>query len=153
MNSPPSAVKIRTKKGKCVVEYTNNVERAKYSLQGLTYTALRDVGKFVAKTFRSSYYQNFKRRTGRVGRYAGYWARKQQLDLQVGIKKNAFYGGFQETGTSKTQQLGLLESAVKDNIAEIVKIESQYLSALEDEAKALAMIESDDEVEGTAEDE
>ncbi|WP_300766991.1 hypothetical protein [uncultured Acetatifactor sp.] len=35
---------------------------------------------------------------------------------------------------------GILTKAVYDNIAEIIKIESQYLSALEDEAEALALI-------------
>ena len=64
--------------------------------------------------------------------------------LQVGVKPNAFYGGFQELGSSKTEKLGLLSNAVKGNIAEIVNMESQYLSALEDEAEALSLISEED---------
>ena len=44
-----------------------------------------------------------------------------------------------------------IRDTVYENIAEIVKIESQYLSALEDEAAALAMIESEDDYEGSGE--
>jgi len=69
--------------------------------------------------------------------------------LQVGMKPNAFYGGFQELGTSKTTKHALLTHAVQDNIAKIVEIESQYLSALEDEARALSLI-SEEEYEGGA---
>lgn len=70
--------------------------------------------------------------------------------LQVGIKPNGFYGGFQEFGTSKQPKLGLLSNAVKDNIPTIIEIESQYLSALQDEAKALKLI-SEKDYEGSGE--
>ena len=52
------------------------------------------------------------------------------MDLQVGIKPNAFYGGFQEFGSSHTPKQGLLRSTVEGNISKIVEIESHYLSAL-----------------------
>lgn len=81
-----------------------------------------------------------------------YWARKNECDLQVGTKQEVWYGFKQELGTSKMKQLGIIKNTTYDNIAEIVKIESQYLSALEDEAKALSMINEDD-YEGGADDE
>ena len=120
-----------------------------YTLFELTRAALRDVGKFVAKTFRNSYYSHFNRLTGKVGKNTQYWVRTKTKhpELQVGIKRDGFYGIFQEIGTSKTKKLGLLQKAVNDNLAEIVKIESQYLSALEDESRALSMI-SEEEYEG-----
>ena len=65
------------------------------------------------------------------------------------MKANAFYGGFQELGSSKTTRLGLLEKTVKENIPKIIEIESKYLSALESEATALAMI-SEKEYQGGA---
>jgi len=43
----------------------------------------------------------------------------------------------------------LLQKTVSESIPEIVSIESKYLSALEDEASALALIE-EDEYEGGA---
>ena len=48
----------------------------------------------------------------------------------------------------KTKKLGLLSKSVEENIPEIVKIESQYLSALENEARALSLIDSEDDYDG-----
>lgn len=146
MSIPQSVTKI-SKDG---VEFVSNVDRCSYTIKELTRAALRDVGKFVCKRFRQSYYSAFKRRNGNIGRYTQYWVRYKQEDhpnLQVGLKPNAFYGGFQELGTSKQAKMGLLSDTVQSNIAEIIEIESKYLSALEDEAAALAMI-SDDDYEG-----
>lgn len=145
MPVPKSVTKI--KKGN--LEFVSNVDRVNYTIQELTRAALRDVGKFVCNRFRANYYNVFKRRKGYVGKFTQYWVRKNECDLQVGIKPNAFYGGFQELGSSKQPKLGILEKTVQENIAEIVRIESQYLSALEDEAEALQLIK-DDEYEGGA---
>ena len=60
------------------------------------------------------------------------------------MKPNGFYGGYQELGSSKTDKLAFLTHAVQDNIPKIIEIESQYLSALEDEAKALSLISEED---------
>ncbi|MBH1941637.1 hypothetical protein I5677_12110 [Mobilitalea sibirica] len=147
MPVPKSVVKIN-KKG---VQYTSSVDRAQYTIRELTRAALRDVGKFICRKFRDSYYSHFSRKRGRVGKYTQYWVKykQKQLELQVGLKPFAFYGGFQELGSSKTTRLGLLSNAAENNIAEIVKIESKYLSALEDEAEALSLI-SEDDYEGGA---
>lgn len=146
----PKSVTKTNKDGSVV--YTQSVDRVNYTIRELTRAALRDVGKFVCKQFRQSYYATFKRKSGRVGKYSQYWVKHKQkeIELQVGIKPNAFYGGYQEIGSSKTTKRALLTNAVKDNIATIVEIESQYLSALEDEAKALSLI-SEEDYEGGAE--
>ena len=143
MAIPKSITKIR-KDGNVV--YTQSVDRVNYTIRELSRAALRDVGKFVCKQFRFNYYARFKRHSGRVGRFTQYWVRHKQKDveLQVGIKPNGFYGGFQELGSSKTPKHALLTNAVKDNIATIIEIESQYLSALEDEARALSLISEED---------
>ena len=148
MPIPKSIVKF--KKGN--VEYISNVDRVQYTIEELSRAALRDVGKYICNRFRSNYYGIFKRKKGKVGRYTQYWVRKKECDLQIGIKPFAFYGAFQEFGSSKTQKLGLLRQTVDENIAKIVEIESKYLSALEDEAKALSLIK-EDEYEGGADDE
>ncbi len=147
MALPKSVIKI-SRDG---VEYTSGVERAQYSIRELTRAALRDVGKFVCRKFRESYYARFKKRKGNVGKYTQYWVKHKQKvpELQVGIKPSAFYGGFQETGSSRTEKLGLLNGAAQDNIAEIIRIESQYLNALENEAEILSLI-SDEEYTGGA---
>lgn len=140
MPVPKSVTKIKNGK----VEFISNVDRVTYTLEELTRAALRDVGKFLCNKFRSGYYGIFRRKKGNVGRYTQYWVRRKECDLQIGLKPNAFYGGFQEFGSSKTKRLGLLQKIVNENIAEIVKIESQYLSSLENEAEALAKIKEEE---------
>lgn len=140
MPVPKSVTKIKNGK----VEFISNVDRVTYTLEELTRAALRDVGKFLCNRFRSGYYGIFRRKKGNVGRYTQYWVRRKECDLQIGLKPNAFYGGFQEFGSSKTKRLGLLQKVVNENIAEIVKIESQYLSSLENEAEALAKIKEEE---------
>ena len=146
MAIPKSVTKIN-KEG---VTYIDNVERTQYTLRELTRAALRDVGKFICYTFRQNYYTVFKRKKYKVGRYTQYWVRKKECDLIVGLKPSAFYGGFQELGSSKTNRLGLLEKTVKQNISQIIEIESKYLSSLENEAEALALI-NEEEFQGGAE--
>lgn len=157
MSAPKSVIKVK-KNG---VEYTSNVDAAQYYIHELTRAALRDVGKFVKAEFRKSYYAYFKRHTGegpkavkvKVISSASTTAPRVEIGLphsHKGKPVKGFYSFFQEFGTSKTKRLGLLTNAVESNIAEIVKIESQYLSGLEDEAQALALIdesEYDDEDE------
>lgn len=148
MPLPKSITKI--KKGN--IEYVSSIDKVQYTLEELSRAALRDVGKFLCNKFRSDYYGVFTRKKGNVGKYTQYWVRKKECDLQFGIKPSAFYGMFQEFGSSKTKKVGLLQKTVNQNIAKIVEIESQYLSALEDEAKALALID-EQEYEGGADSE
>lgn len=151
MAVPKSVTKI-SRDGR--VTYTQSVDRVNYTIRELTRAALRDVGKYVCKQFRTSYYARFKRHSGRVGRFTQYWVKHNKkydpvVSLDVGIKPNGFYGGIQEFGSLRTPRYALLTHAVQDNIAQIIEIESQYLSALEDEATALSLI-SEEEYEGTA---
>lgn len=133
MGVPKSVVKIR----KDGVEYISNVDRVNYTIQELTRAALRDVGKFICKRTR----QTIRRRTGKLSRNIQYWVRKKEGDLQVGFKPGGFYGGFQELGTQRQPKIGALYDSVKNNIKTIRDIEGQYLSAIEDEQRALALIQ------------
>lgn len=149
MSTPKSVTKIK----KDGIEFTSNVDWVKYSINELTRAALRDVGKLVCKRFRQSYYAIFKKRKGRVGKYTQYWVRsnpkyQKEPDLQVGIKPFGFYGGFQEFGTNKTPRLGLLTKAVTENISDIAKIESKYLSALNDSENAVNSLINEEEYVG-----
>ena len=150
MAIPKSITKI-SKDGN--VTYTQSVDRVNYTIRELTREALRDVGRYVCKQFRNSFYARFKKHSGRVGKYTQYWVKFKQKDieLQVGMKPNGFYGGFQELGTSQQTKHALLTHAVQDNIPTIISIESQYLSALEDEARALSLISEEDYAGGADE--
>lgn len=150
MPIPPSVT--RTVKGNVTI--VSSVDRCAYTLRELTIAALRDVGKYVCITCNRSaqklYHgsmQHSKRVRG-LKKTFQYWVRKKECDLQVGIAHDSWYGIQQELGTSgnrnrgpsSMKRHGILTNSVHDNIPEIIKIESQYLSALEDEARALALI-------------
>lgn len=133
MSLPKSVTKIK----KDGVEFVSSVDRASYTIRELTRAALRDVGKLVCKRTR----QQIRRRTGRLSKNTQYWVWKKEADLQVGFKPGGFYGGFQELGTEKMPKIGALYNSVKDNIKTIRDIEGRYLSAIEDEQKARALID------------
>ena len=121
------------------VTYESGADRVNWTLNELIRAALRDVGKFVCKNTRKA----IRKRTGRLAKNTQYWVRTKQKtpNLQVGFKPGGFYGGFQETGTSKIPKIGALSNSVNDNIDEIMKIQGAYLSAIEDEKQAEELID------------
>lgn len=152
MGVPRSVVKL-SRNG---VEYTSNVDAAQYTIRELTRAALRDVGRFVSRTCNSAAMKlpGMKRSRRVRGKSSAfqYWVRKNEEDLQVGIKHDTWYGTQQELGDRNQPKRGILRNSVYDNISKIVEIESKYLSALESEAEALRLIESEDDYQGGGED-
>lgn len=144
MSAPKSVTKIN-KNG---VTYTSNVDACQYYIHELSRAALRDVGKFIRTKWRQIYYEHFTRHSGDGGKATNYnviaskstTAPRVQVGLKTG-KVDGFYAYYQEFGSSKQPRLGLLTGLVEDNVATIVEIESKYLSALESEAEALALID------------
>lgn len=152
MSAPKSVIKI-DKNG---VKYTSNVDAAQYYIFELSRAALRDVGKFLKKTSQARFYSEFKKRTGRAGQAVAInskvWSSKNtkypRLEIGLNTKGLTRWFFFQEIGTSKTPKLSILKNTALDNIAEIVKIESQYLSGLSDEASRLeSLIDENEEGE------
>lgn len=153
--SVPKSV-VRFKRGG--VEYISSVDRASYTILELTRAALRDAGKFIARKANSEAMKlkGLKKSRRVRGRSSTFlynvpWAKTGLPHLEVGVKHGTWYGEQQELGTSKQPKRQILRNAAHDNIAQIVEIESQYLSALEDEAKALRLI-SEEEYTGGGED-
>lgn len=153
MPTPKSVTKISTKG----VTYTSNVDKAQYYIHELSRGAMRDVGKFVRKRWQESYYSHFKKHSGDGGKATSYkvLASKNTLypRVEIGLEHSkkgkavkGFYAYFQEFGSSRVPRLGLLQKTVNDNIAEIIKIESQYLSALEGEASRLESLINEEEM-------
>ena len=136
----PKYVKF-TKDG---VEYLSGVDRCNYTIKELTRAALRDVGKYICKIAR----KNVPKDTGKARKSLQYWVRSKQdkPDMQIGYKPSGFYAGFFELGTDSHPKLAPLYSAVLDNIDEIRKIEGQYLSAIEDENRALGLIDEEETI-------
>ena len=144
MAVPKSVVKI-SKKG---VQYTSSVDRVQYTLIELTRAALRDVGRFIAyranaRAQKLKGLSKSRRVRGRTSTflYNVPWAKRGLPHLEVGVKHGTWYGEEQELGTSNQPRRQILRNTAHDNLAKIVEIESKYLSAMEDEAAALRLIE------------
>lgn len=154
MAVPKSVIKIR--KGN--VEYTSSVDKANYTIVELTRAALRDVGKYLARTANSKAMElkglkKSRRVRGKTSTflYNVPWAKTGLPHLEVGVTHDTWYGVEQEMGTSKQPRRQILRNSAHDNVAKIVEIESQYLSALSDEAAALRLI-NENEYSGGGED-
>ena len=154
MSVPKSVVRF-SKDG---VTYTSSVDRASYTIVELTRAALRDVGKFIARTANSKAMKlkglkKSRRVRGRTSTflYNVPWAKTGLPHLEVGVTDDTWYGVQQELGTSKQPRRQILRNSAHDNIAQIIEIESKYLSSLEDEATALRLI-SEEEYNGGGED-
>lgn len=160
MAGPKSVV--RYKRGR--VTYISSVDRASYLIVELVRAALKDVGVYITRTANSKAAKlpgmtskQWKGLHKRIkGKWSTFkwtvpWAKIGLPHLEVGITDDAWYGVDQELGTSKMPKLGILTKSAQENIAQIIEIESQYLSALEDEAKALRLI-SEEEYSGGGDD-
>ena len=154
MSVPKSVVRF-SKDG---VTYTSSVDRASYTILELTRAALRDVGKYLARTANSQAMKlkGLKKSRRVRGRSSTFlynvpWAKTGLPHLEVGVTHDTWYGVEQELGTSKQPKRQILRNSAHDNIAQIIEIESKYLSALEDEANALRLI-SEEEYKGGGED-
>jgi HK97 gp10 family phage protein len=154
MSVPKSVVRFK-KNG---VTYTSSVDRVQYTIVELTRAALRDVGKFLARTANQAAMKlpglkKSRRVRGRTSTflYNVPWAKTGLPHLEVGVTHGTWYGEQQELGTSNQPKRQILKNSAQQNIAQIVEIESQYLSAMEDEAKALRLI-SEEEYSGGGDD-
>lgn len=143
MSAPKSVIRFN----KDGVQYTSSVDRVSYTLIELTRAAMRDVGKYIARTANNAAMQlpGLKKSRRVRGRSSTFlynvpWAKTGLPHLEVGVKHGTWYGEQQELGTSNQPKRQILRNSAHDNIAQIVEIESKYLSALEDEATALSLI-------------
>ena len=142
MPIPKSVIKIK----KDHVEYISSVDRTQYLISELCRAALRDTGKFIRRRILDKARKLRGHKKGkRVLNAFQFWVRKREGNLQVGIRHNTWYGVEQELGTHNQPKRGLLRDTTFENINEIQKIQGQYLSAIEDEQKALSLIDENDE--------
>lgn len=148
MPLPKSVVKIK----KDGVEYISSVDRAQYTIEELTRAALRDVAKLCRKRMLEKLKKlPGMKRAKRPYKSTQYWVRKKDCDLQIGFKHDTWYGVQQELGDRNQPARHILRGTVLENIDEIRRIEGQYLSAIEDENKALGLIDEDEYKSGDGE--
>lgn len=140
---PKSVTKIK----KDGIEFISNVDRAKYTIDELSRAALKDVAKLLRKRMIAE----FKKLPGmkkakRPYSSTQYWVRKKECDLQIGVKHDSWYGVNQELGTKGMPKKGIIRETTFNHIEDIRRIEGQYLKAIEDENRALGLINEDEEV-------
>lgn len=144
MTMPKSVTRYSNKKG---LTFISDVDKVNYTITELSRAALKDV----AKVLRSQMITKFKRLPGmkkskRLGNSTQFWVRPRETDLQMGFKHNTWYGVWQELGSRNQPKRSILRDTVYENIDLIQRIEAQYLSAIDDELKAQAMIDESEEV-------
>ena len=147
MALPRSVTKV-TRNG---VEFTSNVDRAQYTITELVRAALRDSAKIIRRRSldKARKLPGLKRGKRPTNAFQ-YWLRRREGDLLVGIKHDTWYGADQELGTDNQPKRGILKSSVYENIDTIRQAQAQYISAIENENRALALI---NEEESTGDDE
>lgn len=143
MPLPKSVTKIK----KDGIEFVSSVDRAQYTIEELSRAALKDVAKLIRKRIiEEAKKMPGMRRSRRLYRSFQYWVRKRETDLLIGTKHGTWYGEFQELGTSQQPKRGIIRDTVFKHIDDIRRIEGQYLSAIEDENRALGLIDEAEEV-------
>ncbi|OIJ12659.1 hypothetical protein BKP37_12715 [Anaerobacillus alkalilacustris] len=141
MALPKSVTKIK----RDGVEFVSNVDRAQYTLTELTRAALRDCAKLIRKRM----IEKLKKLPGmkrnrRLYRSSQYWVRRREGDLLIGFKHNTWYGADSELGKNGQPGRNILRETVYENIDEIRKIQGQYLSAIEDDNRAIGLISEEE---------
>src|SRR5690625_2683749 len=127
------------------VEYVSSVDRVNYTIEELSRAALRDTAKLVRKRMVDKLRQlPGMRRSKRVYSSTQYWVRRRETDLQIGFKHDSWYGARSELGTHGQPARGILRDTTYENIDEIRRIQGQYLSAIEDENRAIGLIDDNE---------
>lgn len=155
MSLPKSVTKLKKGEGGSTVTFISNVDRVNYTMQELCKAALRDVGKVIKKKVK----ERTPKRSGRLRNAWQTWVKKDKSDtgavLQIGTynktqakkkgKDYVFYASMVLFG-HKTRDGGfvkgnnILYDTVQENMKTIREVEAQYLSYIEDEVKATAIV-------------
>ncbi|TWE06404.1 HK97 gp10 family phage protein [Neobacillus bataviensis] len=143
MPFPKSVTKVK-KNG---VEFTSNVDRAKYTIQELTRAALKDTAKLIRRRILDKARKmRGMGKTKRIPNAFQYWVRRREGDLQIGVKHDTWYGADQELGTNNQPARHIIRDTVYENIDQIRIIQGQYLEAIEDENRARGLIDEEEEI-------
>ena len=141
MPIPKSVTKIK----KDGLEFISSVDRVNYTIRELVRAAQRDTAKLIRKRLIEEF-QTLPgmRRNRRIYRGVQYWVRKRELDLQIGLAHDTWYSARSELGTFNQPRRGILRDTVYKHISDIRNIQAQYLSAVEQEQEALALVNEDE---------
>lgn len=158
MAMPKTVTSVTRRNG---VTFVSSVDRAQYTIKELTKAALRDVKKLILKKAK----EMIPEKTGTLKKATGGWVKNDrktgEVSLYIGVYTNkkanekgltpAYHAhlvqfGYTHIGGKRVPPVKYLDQPVYDYINDIIRIEAQYLSAIEDEARAMGLIdESEDE--------
>ena len=143
MPLPKSVTKLK-KNG---IEFVSSVDRVKYTMVELQRAALRDSAKLIRKrTIEKLKTMPGMRRSRRLYSSTQYWIRKRETDLIIGFKHGTWYGEHQELGTKNQPKRNYLRNTVFENIDDIMRVQGKYLSSIENENKALGLINDEGDI-------
>ncbi|WP_423408022.1 HK97-gp10 family putative phage morphogenesis protein [Heyndrickxia sp. MSNUG] len=129
------------------ITYVSNVDRAQYTLRELMRAALRDIAKLLRKRMlQKARTMPGMKRGKRIPNAFQYWNRRREADLQIGVKHSTWYGTEQELGTSNQPKRSIIRSTVYDNIADIRIIAGKYIKEIENENRAMGLINEEEDV-------
>lgn len=72
--------------------FESNLNKVIPKIEDAPYRVLNVIGQNLVKEIRGTLRQYYKRRSGKLDKSLGYWARKKEKDLQIGFK--IFYAPF-----------------------------------------------------------
>ena len=72
--------------------FESNLNKVVPRIEESPYRVLNIIGQTLVKEVRGTLRQFYKKRTGKLDKSLGYWARKKEKDLQIGFK--LFYAPF-----------------------------------------------------------
>lgn len=138
MAIPRSVVRVR-RNG---ITYTSNVDRVQFTLRELMRGALRDIGKLLRRRMLDKARKMPGMKRGkRIPNAFQYWNRRRETDLVIGAKHSTWYAEQQELGTHNQPRRSIIRSTVYENIPEIRKIAGKYIKEIEDENRAMGLID------------
>jgi HK97 gp10 family phage protein len=143
MGMPKSVTKVK-RNG---VEFTSSVDKAKYTIAELIRAALRDSAKLIRRRILDKARKMRGMKKGkRIPNAFQFWLRKNEGDLQIGVKHDTWYGADQELGTNNQPARHLIRDTVYENIDQIRIIQGKYLEAIEDENRARGLIDEEEAI-------
>lgn len=156
MSVPDSVMKMKKTKGSDGYEltFTSSVDRVNYTIKELITRANKDVGRFLVAEIRNKVrdISPFIKKARRAPERYQYWARRKEGDLIIGVEntskgaETAWWADQAELGTNGQPKRGIIYETVQSNIDKIREIQSQYLSAINNESEAVTLANENESV-------
>lgn len=156
MSVPNSVMKMKKTKGSDGYELTfvSSVDRVNYTLKELITRANKDVGRFLVAEIRNKVrgINPFLRKARRAPERYQYWVLPKENVLVVGVENTkkgadtAWWADQAEVGSNGQPKRSIITETVRENVDKIREIQSQYLSAINNEEEAVKLAEENERV-------